>query len=89
MDSFIFAKSIFFKENIKKNVDLTYELKVYNACFENEYEQKQDIIGEDFRLLYVAITRAKRRLHISVAKKDKHFGRMQTVVPSIIFDELL
>ncbi len=55
----------------------------------NEYEQKQDIIGEDFRLLYVAITRAKRRLYISVAKKDKHFGRMQTVVPSIIFDELL
>lgn len=55
----------------------------------SEYEQKQDIIGEDFRLLYVAITRAKRRLYISVAKKDKHFGRMQTVVPSIIFDELL
>ena len=33
-------------EDIKKNVDLTYELKVYNACFENEYEQKLDKYSE-------------------------------------------
>lgn len=74
-------KSSGFMENVR-GLKAGYKKK-------SEYEQKQDIIGEDFRLLYVAITRAKRRLYISVAKKDKHFGRMQTVVPSIIFDELL
>lgn len=55
----------------------------------SDYEQKEDIIAEDFRLLYVAITRAKRRLYISVAEKEKFFGRVQNVVPSIIFERLL
>lgn len=55
----------------------------------SDYAQKEDIIAEDFRLLYVAITRAKRRLYISVAEKEKFFGRVQEVVPSIIFERLL
>lgn len=55
----------------------------------DDYAQKEDIIAEDFRLLYVAITRAKRRLYVSVAEKEKFFGRVQKVVPSIIFERLL
>lgn len=55
----------------------------------SEYEQKAEIIAEDFRLLYVAITRAKRRLYISTSEKEKYFGRQQKVVPSIIFERLL
>ena len=55
----------------------------------NEDKQKEDIIAEDFRLLYVAITRAKRRLYISVPKKEKFFGRMKDVVPSVLFENLL
>ena len=81
IDELSLKKSSGFMENVR-GLKAGYKKK-------SEYEQKQDIIGEDFRLLYVAITRAKRRLYISVAKKDKHFGRMQKVVPSIIFDELL
>lgn len=74
-------KSSNFMENVR-GLKTGYKQK-------SEYEQKEDIIAEDFRLLYVAITRAKRRLYISVSRKDKYFGRMQTIEPSIVFEELL
>ncbi len=76
---------------LKKSSGFMEDVRVLKRGYKkkNEYEQKQDIIAEDFRLLYVAITRAKRRLYISVAEKEKYFGRMKEVVPGIIFERLL
>ena len=54
-----------------------------------ETEMKQCLLNENYRLLYVGITRARKRLYISVPKKEIYFNRQKDTVPSIIFDELL
>ncbi len=74
-------KSTDFLELVK-NLNPQYKKK-------NEFELKQEILEENFRLLYVAITRAKNKLCISTSTKVKSFGRMQDSEPNIIFDELL
>ena len=56
----------------------------------SEYELKQEILSETLRLLYVAITRAKNKLYLTVANKSKtRFGKMQSQEISVIFSELL
>ena len=46
---------------------------------------KQEIIAENLRLLYVAITRAKKKLYITTSKKVKVFGRLKPEVENKIF----
>ena len=41
------------------------------------------------RLLYVAITRAKKQLTFTVARNGKSYGKDITNEPSIIFEKLL
>ena len=55
----------------------------------NEDELKKFNIAENFRLLYVAITRAKRKLYITAPLKSKQFNRMQDNDVSVIFENLL
>jgi ATP-dependent exoDNAse (exonuclease V) beta subunit len=56
----------------------------------SEYELKQEILSENLRLLYVAITRAKNKLIItSSAKAKSKFGKDYKTTPSTIFDTLL
>lgn len=56
----------------------------------SEYELKQEILSENLRLLYVAITRAKNRLYISVSKSAKNrYNKEQKQGVNIIFKELL
>ena len=50
---------------------------------------KQELIAENLRLLYVAITRAKRKLYFSSARKTKSFEKIVNQEPSIIFEKLL
>lgn len=73
-------KSSDFMENIK-SLNPLYKQKT-------EYEMKQEIVAENLRLLYVAITRAKRKLYFSVSRKVKAFEKIIEQEPSTIFDML-
>jgi len=70
-----------FMENIKA-LNLTYKKKT-------EIELKEFAIKENLRLLYVAFTRAKKKLYITVPEKMQAFGKTQKAVPNVIFDNLL
>ena len=53
--------------------DFIEQVKALNTNYKkkNEYELKQEAIEENLRLLYVAVTRAKKRLYITTCKKYK------------------
>lgn len=51
----------------------------------NEKALKENILEENMRLLYVAVTRAKRGLYISCAKKYKKFSKVKDSKPSLLF----
>ena len=70
-----------FMENVK-SINPEYKKKT-------EEELKAFNIAENFRLLYVAITRAKRKLYITVSKKSKSFGKLKDNEPSIFFSQLI
>ena len=52
------------------------------------YPQYKDIIEENFRLIYVGITRAKKKLVLSSARNYKFFNRLQQKEESEIFEGL-
>ena len=74
-----------------KSSDFIESIKALNPLYnkKSEYELKQEILEEDLRLLYVAITRAKNKLYITVSTKEQKFGKLKESEPSIIFEELL
>lgn len=74
-------KSSDFMENVKK-LNPNYKPK-------SEYEMKQELVAENLRLLYVAITRAKRKLYFTAARKTKSFEKIINQEPSVIFEKLL
>ena len=74
---------------LKYNVsDFMEQLKALNPKYKKktEHELKQEIVAENLRLLYVAITRAKRNLYITTSEKVKAFGKLKTEEPSKIFE---
>lgn len=78
----ISLKSSEFMESVK-NLNPDYKQK-------SEYELKQEILSENLRLLYVAVTRAKNKLYITTSTKSKtRFGKEQKQEPSSIFENLL
>lgn len=74
-------KSSDFMENIKR-LNPEYKIKT-------EFDLKQELVSENLRLLYVAITRAKRHLYFTASRKTKSFEKIIDQEPSIIFDALL
>ena len=54
----------------------------------NELELKTEIVEENFRLIYVGITRAKKKLLLSTANNYKVFARIQPKENSEIFEGL-
>lgn len=74
-----------------KSSDFIEDVKKLNPNYKpkSEYEMKQELIAENLRLLYVAITRAKRKLYFSSARKTKSFEKIVNQEPSIIFEKLL
>lgn len=79
-------------EQIKlKSSDFTENIRQLNPNYraKSEYELKQEILAENLRLLYVAITRAKSKLYITVSKKTKAFEKIIDQVPSTIFTDIL
>ncbi len=67
------------------------EIKSLNKAYTKKSADtiKKEILHENLRLLYVAITRAKKRLYFSVSKQQQIFGRLRDVEKSELFDNLL
>lgn len=80
-------------KNIKSgNYTSFYEdLKSLNASYAKKTisELKKEILQENLRLLYVTITRAKKRIIFTAAQKYKKFGRLRQTEPSYLFETLL
>lgn len=74
-------KSSDFMENIRR-LNPDYKAKT-------EFDLKQELISENLRLLYVAITRAKRKLFFTASTKTKSFEKLVQQEPSLIFTDIL
>ena len=75
-----------------KNADFIEQIRCLNPNYKkkSDFELKKEILEENLRLLYVAITRAKNRLYITTSTKEQtHYGKTKNSEPSMIFDELL
>jgi len=75
-----------------KSADFIEQIKCLNQNYKkkSDFELKKEILEENLRLLYVAITRAKNSLYISTSTKEQtRYGRLKNSEPSVIFDELL
>lgn len=73
------------KYKLKENSKFVQKVKKQPKT---ELELKTEIIEENYRLIYVGITRAKRKLFMSSAKKYKYFSRIQQKEISEIFEGL-
>jgi len=71
-----------------KPADFIEQVKALNPSYKkkSEYELKQEIIEENLRLLYVAITRAKRKLYLTCAKRYRYKAE-QNEIFNIIQEE--
>ena len=68
------------------------EVKSFNPTYKrkSEMELKEFNSEESLRLLYVAITRAQRKLYITTSSKAKSWGNKETEQePSIIFNNII
>ena len=81
------------RENYRVSGDLRFieHIKALNPAYtpkdENELQIRQ--IEENFRLMYVALTRAKKGLYISCARKYKKYSKVKNVSVSTLFDDFL
>ena len=71
-----------------KSTDFMESVKALNPSYKvkSEFDMKEEIVAENLRLLYVAITRAKRKLCFSVSTKTKSFEKIVEQEPSSIFE---
>ncbi len=85
------ALTLDFNQIKLKNADFTENLKRLNPQYKpkSEFDMKQELVSENLRLLYVAITRAKKHLYFSASRKTKSFEKIIDQEPSLIFSELL
>lgn len=91
---------VFLPEMAEKNLTLDFsQIKLKSSDFmeairrlnpdykaKTEEQLKQELLSENLRLLYVAITRARKNLHITVSRKAKSFEKIVEQEPSMIFD---
>lgn len=90
---------VFIPELTKENLPLNPEnikLREETMLIENlkknkktEEELKEDISKENYRLLYVGITRAKKSLYLTSAKEYKRFYKKKEEEPIEVFENLL
>ena len=78
------------KAVVKASTEFMEDVRAFNPNYKHktQLELKQFNSEESLRLLYVAITRAKRKLYITCASKIKYFGKDTEQEPSIVFDIL-
>ena len=74
-----------------KSSELTENLRRLNPDYKQKSEDdfKREILAENLRLLYVAVTRAKKYLYFTTSTKVKSFGKIITQEPNRIFTEIL
>ena len=79
------------KAKLKSSAEFMEAVKSFNPKYKkkSELELKEFNSEETLRLLYVAITRAQRKLYITTSSKAKAFGKEYPQDPSIIFDTIL
>ena len=79
------------KAKLKSSSTFMEEVKAFNPKYKrkSELELKEFNAEETLRLLYVAITRAQKKLYITTCSKAKSFGKDITQDPSIIFGNIL
>lgn len=73
------------KYKLKENSKFIQKIK---KVPKSDLELKREIVEENFRLIYVGITRAKKKLYMSCAKNYKYFSRMQQKEHSGLFEGL-
>ena len=54
----------------------------------NEDEMKKEILDENFRLGYVAVTRAKKKLYLTCAKEYKIFNKLKEKHPNQLLTDI-
>jgi len=76
---------------LKGNTRFMENVREFNPSYKpkNDVELKEFLLAENLRLFYVAITRAKRKLFVSVSKSANSFGQMRPQAPSVVFSDLL
>lgn len=74
-----------------RNSDFIEKIRCLNPNYrrKSDFELKKEILEENLRLLYVAITRAKNRLYISTSTKETIFGKLKDSEPSVIFEHVI
>ena len=74
-----------------KNSDFNENLKRLNPDYKpkSEFDMKQELVSENLRLLYVAITRAKKYLYFTTSRKVKSFEKIVEQEPNLIFTDIL
>ncbi len=77
--------------DIKIKSDFTENLKRLNPNYEpkSEFEIRKELLAEYLRLIYVAITRAKKYLYFTTSRKVKSYDKIKDEPPNIIFGEVL
>lgn len=78
------------KLKLKKSPDFIENVRNLNKSYtiKSEEELKEFIADENYRLLYVAITRAKKRLYISVPSNEIKYGKELKIDKGMVFDIL-
>lgn len=74
-----------------KSADFIEQIRCLNPNYhkKSDFELKKEILEENLRLLYVAVTRAKNKLYISTSTKEQtRYGKLKDSEPSVIFDIL-
>ena len=75
------------KDEIKLKESARFSLSIQNSKKTDE-KLKEEIIEENLRLLYVGITRAKKKLYITTSKEYKIFNKKSEFKPSLLFNLL-
>lgn len=70
---------------LKENSIFIQKVKKYPK---NDFELKKDIVEENYRLIYVGITRAKRKLYLSCSNTYKYFSKIKKFDETQILEEL-
>ncbi len=73
------------KYKLKENTKFIQKVKKYPK---SDSELKKEIIEENYRLIYVGITRAKKRLYLSAAGEYKYFSKLKKYEKSKILEFL-
>ncbi len=76
---------------LKKSSIFLEKIRQLNPDYDNksDYELKKLQIAENLRLLYVAITRAKKNLTMTVTTNIIYYGKEKIQEPNLIFSEIL